>query len=260
MKILAILTKEWLELRRERSQIWTSLLMPLLLSIMPAGIMFLIRTTPDEDTSTIGMVLADPSLTGFDSIELSQAVIGRQFGLMLLLLPVLLPGIIAAYSIVGEKNNRTLEPLLATPVPTWQLLLAKCLAAIIPSVVLTWVAATIFTIGIGFSAISPRTLSAVISPAWLVLVVLGGPLLGAISIALSVAVSSRVSDPRTAQQLTGVLVVPLLLLVFGQLFGVVVLNLALVLICCLVLAILAVGALWIAVQIFQRETILTRWR
>ena len=129
-----------------------------------------------------------------------------------------------------------------------------------PSVALTWLAATIFTIGVRFSAISPRTLSAVISPAWMVLVVLGGPLLGAISIALSVAVSSRVSDPRTAQQLTGVLVVPLLLLVFGQLFGVIVLNLALVLVCCLVLAILAVGALWIAVQIFQRETILTRWR
>jgi ABC-2 type transport system permease protein len=259
-KIRAILTKEWLELRRERSLIATMLVMPLVFSVLPAVAMFLLRNVPDEDAGDLGMVLADPTLAGFNSTELGQVIIGRQFGLLLLLLPVLLPGIIAAYSIVGEKNNRTLEPLLATPISTWQLLFAKCLAAFVPALSLTWLAAAIFSAGVWYSAGSPQIIAAVVSASWLLLVLLGGPLLGLISIALSVAVSSRVSDPRTAQQITGVLVVPFLLLVFGQLFGVVVLNVALVLVCCAILALLAGAALWAAVRIFQRETILTRWR
>jgi ABC-2 type transport system permease protein len=260
MKILAILYKEWLELRQERSLLLTMTIMPLVFAVMPTVVMSILRNAPDEDTGELGMALADPSLVGLNSIELGQVVIGRQFGLLLLLLPVLLPGIIAAYSIVGEKNNRTLEPLLATPVPTWQLLFGKCLAAFLPALLLTWLAAAIFSIGVASTAISAQVLALIVNLAWLVLVVVGGPLLGLLSIALSVAVSSRVSDPRTAQQITGILVIPLMLLVFGQLFGIVVFNLPLVLVACLVLALLAAGAIWAAVGIFQRETILTRWR
>jgi ABC-2 type transport system permease protein len=258
--IHAILTKEWLELRRERSLIWTMAVSPLLLSLMPALIMWTIREVPDEDSAELGMALADPMLAGMSAVELGQAVVGKQFGLMLLLVPVILSGVIAAYSIVGEKNSRTLEPLLATPLPTWKLLLAKCLTALIPAVLATWLGALLFAVGVGRVAVSPRVLAAVISPAWALMMLLNGPLLGLIAIALSVAISSRVNDPRTAQQLSAVLVVPLLAAIFGQLFGVVVLSMPLVLGVGLVLALLVALALWLAVRLFQRETILTRWR
>lgn len=258
--IRAILTKEWLELRRERSLIWTMAVSPLLLSLAPVFIMWTIRTVPDEDTGELGMAAADPTLVGMGAIELGQSVIGKQFGLMLLFVPVILSGVIAAYSIVGEKNSRTLEPLLATPLPTWKLLLAKCLTALIPAVLATWLGGVIFALGVGRVAFSDRVVAAVVSPAWVLMLLINGPLLGLIAIALSVAVSSRVSDPRTAQQLSAVLVVPLLLVVFGQLFGVVVVSLPLVLGVAVALALLALAALWVADRLFQREVILTRWR
>jgi ABC-2 type transport system permease protein len=69
-----------------------------------------------------------------------------------------------------------------------------------------------------------------------------------------------VNDPRTAQQISAVLVVPVLGLIFGQLAGVVVLGPALALGIGVILAFVAAGALWVATRLFQREVILTRWR
>ena len=91
---------------------------------------------------------------------------GQAFSSMFLLMPMILPSIIAAYSIVGEKTNHTLEPLLATPVKTWELLTAKMLASFIPSMVLTWLAGSIFVVGVRAGATSVRVFNAIVSPGW----------------------------------------------------------------------------------------------
>jgi ABC-2 type transport system permease protein len=258
-KALLILEKEWLELRKERSLVLGALLPSLLFALLPIGIMYAVGITPDEDTSELGAVLADPSLAGLNTLELGQAIVGKQFSVLFLLTPLLVPSIIASYSIVGEKTGRTLEPLLAAPVRTWELLLGKSLAALIPSVVVTWVGAAIFYAGAAMVALSPRVLAAVISPGWALAVLLCTPPLALIMIAACVAISARVNDPRTAQQISAVGVVPLLALFFGQLAGVVVLSPAFALGMALVLALLAALGVWAAVGLFQRETILTKW-
>jgi ABC-2 type transport system permease protein len=260
MKILAILWKEWLELRRERSLMISLFLPPLLLTLMPIGIMVALRNAPDDDTTKLGIVLADPTLAGMSTAELGQAVLGKQFSLLMLLTPVLLSGIIAAYSIVGEKTGRTLEPLLATPVKTWELLLAKCLTALIPSVGAAWVSATLFAAGVGVAASTPRVVAAVLNPAWATVLIFCSPSLALIAIAMCVAISSRVNDARTAQQITAVAIIPLMAIFFAQMAGVLVLDVPLALGAALVLALVAAGSLWAAVQLFQREAILTRWR
>ncbi|MDZ4719306.1 MAG: ABC transporter permease subunit [Roseiflexaceae bacterium] len=260
MKILAILWKEWLELRRERSLLISLFLPPLLLTLMPIGIMIALRDAPDDDTSKLGIVLADPTLAGMNTADLGQAVMGKQFSLLMLLTPVLLSGIIAAYSIVGEKTGRTLEPLLATPIKTWELLLAKCLTALIPAVGTAWVSAAIFAIGVGSVANSPQVAEAVLNPAWTTVLIFCSPSLALIAIAMCVAISSRVNDPRTAQQITAVAIIPLMAIFFAQMAGALVLNVPLALGAAIVLALIAAGSLWAAVQLFQREAILTRWR
>ncbi|HWQ14301.1 MAG TPA: ABC transporter permease subunit [Roseiflexaceae bacterium] len=258
-KTLIILEKEWLELRKERSLVLGALLPPLLLALLPIGIMYAVGLVPDEDTRELGAALADPSLAGMSVLELGQAVVGKQFSVLFLLVPLIVPSIVASYSIVGEKTGRTLEPLLATPVHTWELLLGKSLAALIPSAVVTWAGAAIFLAGTAAVAVSPRVLMAVISPGWALAVLLCTPTLALIMIATCVAISSRVNDPRTAQQISAVAVVPLLALFFGQLAGVVVLSPAFALGMALALALLAALGVWGAVALFQRETILTKW-
>ena len=85
------------------------------------------------------------------------------------------------------------------------------------------------------------------------------PLLALVAIAVMVAVSSRVNDPRTAQQIASVVVVPILALFFGQLTGVLVLDPTFALGAAVVLALIAALGVWAAVRLFDREVILTRW-
>jgi ABC-2 type transport system permease protein len=254
-----ILQKEWLEFKRDRSLLLGTLLPPLLLTLLPVVITYVIGSVPDGDTDELGMVLADPTLAGLNPAELGQAVIGKQFALLLLIMPLIIPNIIAAYSIVGEKTRRTLEPLLATPVSTWELLLGKSLAALLPALAITWLCAGVFIAGMALVTLTGRVFAAIVSPAWLLVLILCTPLLALIAIAAAVAVSARVNDPRTAQQLSGVVVVPILLIFFGQLAGLLVLNPAAAIGATVVLALIAALAVWAAVRLFQRETILTKW-
>lgn len=258
--ILVILRKEWWELRVDRTLLLSMLLPPLLFPLLSFVAVFVLGRIPDEDTAQLGAALVDPSLAGMSSLELGQAIIGKQFGLLFLLLPLILPNVLASYSIVGEKTRRTLEPLLASPVRTWELLAAKALAAVLPAVILTWLAAVLFIAGVAFAAVSTRVFSAIVSPAWLLVLLLCAPLLALISVAGSVAISSRVNDPRTAQQISAIVVVPFLVIFFGQLIGILVLSPPIALAAALVLAAVAALSIWGAARIFQRETILTRWK
>jgi ABC-2 type transport system permease protein len=81
-------------------------------------------------------------------------LIGLQVSVLFLIMPTLLTSIIAAYSIIGGKNGRTLETLLAKPIRTWELLVGKALASIIPGVGLTWLAGAVFLNGLSHAAIS----------------------------------------------------------------------------------------------------------
>ena len=76
-KALVILHKEWLELRGERTLLMTVIVPPLLLTILPIVALYLIGSTPDEDTSQLGAVIADPSFVGLSEPEVGQALMGK---------------------------------------------------------------------------------------------------------------------------------------------------------------------------------------
>ncbi|GAB4190789.1 MAG: ABC transporter permease subunit [Roseiflexaceae bacterium] len=261
--ILIILHKEWLELRQQRGLVAGMVALPLLFALLP---LVALLGSGATEMSSVEMndlppsALVNPALAGLSPIELVQAMVGQQLSMLFVLLPIILPSIIASYTIVGEKTGRTLEPLLATPVRTWELLAGKSLMAVLPSVLLTWLAAGIFAAEVALLAVSPQVVAAVLTPGWALVMLLCAPLLVTIAVAGMVAVSSRVNDPRTAQQYSAVGIVPFMMLFFGQLAGVVVLGPLAALVGALVLALLAVLALWGATQLFQREVILTRWR
>ncbi len=256
-KILMILRKEWREMVQQRPLIISTLLLPLFFTFIAIrGI------SPSGGGNLRGLpasALANPSLAGLTPAEVSQAAGGEVSRLLLLLLPIIIPGVLAAYSIVGEKTNHTLEPLLATPVRVSELLLAKSLAALLPAVLVTWLAAGIFAVALAAQALSPQVVALVITPGWLIVLVLAAPLMALISIAVTVMISSRVNDPRTAQTVTTVVMLPIFLVVLSQVFGVLVLSPLSALVMVVVLAVIAAAALWGATKLFQREVILTRW-
>ncbi len=262
-KIVVLLHKEWLELKQQRGLLISTLMLPLFFTFMPLVVIYGIGQFPADTTNMedlTALIQSNPALAGLTPTEAGQAAIGLQMSLLFILLPLILPSVLAAYSIVGEKNNRTLEPLLATPIKTWQLLAGKGLMPLSLSVGLTWLGAVIFSVGISLIAVSTRVTTAIISPGWLAVILLCTPLITAIAIAGMILISSRVNDPRTAQQYSAIGILPFMMLFFGQLAGLLVINPLFAIAAAVVLLVLTVLAVWGISRLFQREVILTRWK
>ena len=256
---MLILRKEWLEIRQQRGLLLSIIIPFLVLALLPIVLLYVTSLSIHVNLSNMN-IGKSVATAGFSSHEMLQVLAGKEFSTFYVLLPSIIPSIIASYSIVGEKTSRTLEPLLATPVHIWELLVGKCLAALLPSVVLTWFCGICFIGAAALFSLSSDVFAAIISPAWLIIFLLWTPLLALIAVATMVAISSRVNDPRTAQQISAWVVIPFLVLFYGQLLGFVFLGITLALSVFLVLLILTVLTIWLATRIFQREVILTRWK
>ena len=86
------------------------------------------------------------------------------------------------------------------------------------------------------------------------------PLFALLSTSSGVIASSRLNDPRAAQQVTALFVIPVIGLSMAVLLGRIYLDLGLILWAGAAMVLVNVGVLWLAVRLFQRETILTRWK
>jgi ABC-2 type transport system permease protein len=198
--------------------------------------------------------------SGLSSTDCFQVFLVSEFMMLFMLVPVAIPVTIAAYSIVGEKTTRSLEPLLATPITTVELLIGKCLAAVIPAVLATYTAFGIFALGSWIIVANKTLLMTLLDTRWLIAIFLVGPLLAVMAVSFALMVSSRVNDPRVAEQVSMVVIVPVLAGFFGQVAGLFVLNKQIISIVALVMLVLDVILLYLTTRLFQREQILTRWK
>jgi ABC-2 type transport system permease protein len=240
--VLTVTGKDiWVTMRR-RSIVTALALFPLLVGLgLPLVLVFAGRNTGGLPPDVLTRLL--PSFQFF-------FVIGA----------ATLPTAIASYSFVGEKVERSLEPLLATPVSDVDILLGKSLAAVVPSVVSMWIGITVFmtvadiqahgTLGYWFF---PNTTAVI---AMLLLV----PLVATVSAEVSVLVSARASDVRSAQQTSTLTVIPFAALYVASELGAITLDPSSMLALAAVLIVVAVALFFAARAAFNREEILTRWK
>ena len=166
---------------------------------------------------------------------------------------------LAAHAVIGEKLARTLEPLLATPVSTGELLVAKMLGALLPTLAISLAGLGLYLGGIVATA-APGVAAAMLSLRTALLAVWVGPAAALVSLQSAIIISSRVNDARTAQQFGVLIIIPLAALLVAQFTGAFWLSSTM-------LALLGLGlvGVWLllvllSVAIFDRDTILTRWR
>jgi ABC-2 type transport system permease protein len=198
--------------------------------------------------------------SGLTASDCMQVFMVSEFMMLFMLVPVAIPVTIAAYSIVGEKTTRSLEPLLATPIQTSELLFGKCLAAVIPAVLATYAAFGLFALGSWVILSNNILLTALLDPRWLIAIFIVGPLMAVLSVTFALMISSRVNDPRVAEQIAMVVILPVLAGFFGQVAGLFVLNARLISIVALILLVIDAAMLYLTTRVFQRELILTRWK
>jgi ABC-2 type transport system permease protein len=255
-----VIGKEWAETRRNKMIVWTTILVPVLLVAMVlATDVFLLRMdAAGQDTDSDELPIPEQlrHLAPFDAFLIQM---NEQYMFYLFMIPMMLPVYIAAYTIIGEKQSNTLEPLLATPVSTWELLVAKTIAAVLPAIVVTWLSFGVLLLGLRWIA-PPTVYQYAARSVWIVAMLLLGPLLAFLSVLTGVIVSSRINDPRGAQQVTGIFVLPIVGLSLIVLMGKVFVSVSMVLLAALITLAVDLGVLYFAVKVFRRETILTRWK
>ena len=180
--------------------------------------------------------------------------------LFFILIPAIIPTVIASYSFVGEKLNRSLEPLLATPTTDAELLAGKSLSIFLPTMLVTWLSFIPFVLLVNFLAAPILGYAPLPDLTWLIGVFLLAPLFCIMAIALNVIVSSRVTDVRASQQLGSLVVLPVVAVFIISLSGLFVLGPLTMLLMAGVIALVDIGIAYLTVRTFQREEILIRWK
>ena len=265
-RVAALLSKEFADLRQNPAVFIPALLTGVISIVLPFVIAILVPRFAGErlaDSSDFQVAVEfyrnQPALRDLDPEGAIQAWIFQQFLVLLVMTPVAGSMSVAAYSVIGEKQARTLEPLLATPLTTVELLGAKVLGSLLPALALTIGCFAIYFAGVVLVA-EAGVFRALLTPASLGVVFLLGPLAALAALQLAVCVSSRVNDARSAQQIGALIILPIAGLLVVQLTGTFRLTVPVIGFISLALAGLNAGLLLLGIRLFDRESILTRWR
>ena len=175
-RVRAIVSKELREYRHNGNIIYAMAILPLIFLVQP-----------------LVQVFAIPAQAS-GSLRHEHAL------LYMLAIPVLVPATLASYSVVGERLQATLEPVLTTPVRRQELLLGKALAAFVPALAVAYTIFALFVAVVELFA-APGVAPALIRGPDLLAQLVFTPLLATWSIWVGIAISARCSDPRTAGQL-----------------------------------------------------------
>jgi ABC-2 type transport system permease protein len=234
-RIAAVVRKEVREFRRNRFVIATMGILPIVFLVSPLLTIFRV---PESASGT--------------QVKAAVGVIS----LLMLIIPVVLPPVIAAYSVVGERDQGTLEPVLTTPIPASELLIGKAAAAFMPSVGLAYAIYAVVLVAIRFGA-AHVVRAVVFHPPELLGQLLFVPLLALWSIWLGIAVSTRTSDVRVAQQLATLAGLPVLGFTSLISFQIVKPSVPLAVGLALALLVVDIGAARVVARLFDRERLIT---
>jgi ABC-2 type transport system permease protein len=226
--------------RKKKSILYATVILPLILSIALPALMWY----AEQRRGSISAI--QPLLHAFPFIFV---IIGG-----------FIPAGIASYSIVGEKVEKSLEPLLSTPATDGEILVGKSLAALIPALISAYIGLSVFMVladAVTFGQLGylyyPNSTIAVIIAVVVPLAIL-------ISVGFNVIISSKVSDVRTATQLGALGILPFAVIYLASEIGIISLDTDALLYISLVLLVVALVLLYLSKTTFRREEILTKWK
>lgn len=230
-RVFAMCRKELRDYRRSGQMIMTMAYLPLIFLIQPLVVIFTVSASTAQTISEAPVLL------------------------YMLAIPALTPATLAAYSVAGERQQGTLEPVLTTPIQPEELLLGKVLAALVPSVAISYAVFLFFVVCVELFA-RPGIAPAMIQGPELLAQLVFTPLLAGCSIWIGTAVSTRVNDLRAAQGLGLLLTVPLALPSALMAFKLIPPTLGLAVLLAAVLVALDGFGWWVVSLMFNRERLI----
>jgi ABC-2 type transport system permease protein len=265
-RIWTLMGKELREFRANPTQLVPVVLLIVVCTALPFIITVVVPwgtgkalTSDKAILQTITLVRArTPDLAALPLEAAMQVFLFQQFLVLFLIAPIMGAVSLAAYTVVGEKQGRTLEPLLTTPLSTAEILIAKVLAAFLPSLAIEAVGLCLY-FALSAAVVSPAVVWTMVSFRTLLLVGVLGPFTSLAALQATIAVSSRVNDPRSAQQVAVLLILPLIGMLVGQMVGLFFVTTGILVLLCLAVMVIWIVLILLSIALFERETILTRW-
>jgi len=256
--VWAVFVKEARDILSNRLLLGAVALPAVVFAAIPTGLVAFLELSSLDEERLRQVQQFTANFPGLPPLIAAEGFIVLNFMAYFLLIPAMVPMAIATQSVIGEKQSRALEPQLATPMEVSELLAGKAIASALPAVIATW--GVFIAYGLVNGAIGDPVLTRLIfNDTWRLAMVTLVPLICLFSVLLGIVVSSRVNDARTAQQIGGFVVIPIIGVAVAQFFGgQASFSVQQVLIGDLIVAMLIGLGLIFGSWVFDREAILTR--
>jgi len=235
-RIRAVVRKELLDYRRKRSIVVSMVLLPILFLVEPVVSIFV--ANPVESTSALDNFVVLPLL-------------------YMLLIAVIMPSTLAAFTVVGERDQGTLEPLLTTPLREQEFIVGKAAAVVIPSVILSYLVYGLFLGAVALFARARMANAVFHNGPTLLALFLFAPLVTGWSVVVGMAVSVRASEVRVAQQLGTLASLPIVGVVLLLAIGVIHPTFLIAIEFAVGLLLIDVVTLRVVSRMFDRERLVT---
>jgi ABC-2 type transport system permease protein len=268
-KAKLVFRKDWLEIRRNWQVILPIVILPLMISVvLPVVLIVISSMVPASETQISGFdtliqnlpATVHEQLAGMTEIQVMIYIMALYFfAPFFLIIPLMASSVIASDSFAGEKERKTIEALLATPISDSELLFGKMLVSFIPSMIVTIVSfviySTVFDL-LSFSMFNGMLLLPNLD--WILLIFGLAPTVALASIGLTVIVSAKVKGFKEAQQISVILLLPILALVFGQAAGAVIFGPVVIAVLIGLFVFIDLAVFRIGLKMFKREEILAK--
>lgn len=266
-KVLLVFRKDFQEISRNKEVILPMLILPLVIGLLVPAIGMnpeSVNIPGGQDAMVENMLAALPEavqtqLMGYTPPEqVMFMMLVYLFAPFFLIIPLMSSSVIAADSFAGEKERNTLEALLATPITDSELLLGKILVSFIPGMGVTIFGFILYVLTV--NVLTVEIFGQYIMPTvpWLVMIFVLSPAISLLGIGTTVIISSRVKGFREAQQLSALLVLPVIGLLFGQGSGYLMLGSKAMIILALFIGAIDFVVFRFGLRLFNRENILSK--
>lgn len=267
-KAWLVFRKDWLEIKRNWQVLLPIIILPLIFAVVFPVMITVISSAPTQNTSTGDFQSLIPNLPPDIQTQIAQMTQNQImvyimvlyfFAPFFLIIPIMASSVIGSDSFAGERERKTIEALLATPISDSELLLGKILVSFIPAMIVTLVSFAVYTTIVDIVTFGMFNGMLLLPNVNFLIMILGvAPTLALCSIGLTVIISAKVKGFKEAQQISVLLLLPVLGLVFAQISGLLVLGPAVLAALIGVLALVDVAVFYFGVKIFRREEILSK--
>lgn len=236
------------------------LIVPFMFSVvMPIIFVCMAIFTPESSDDFRQLLSLVTTLGPNDDMRqaLLDIIINSMLPVFFIIIPIMASSVMAASSFVGEKEKRTLETLLYSPITLKQIFQSKILASLSLSMIVTFSSFIVMVIVLQLTlmVLNGSNLSINIA-SWASILILLAPSMSLLAITLIVNGSAKSQTVEESQQRSVFLIIPIILLLIGQFTGILLVNALLLIVLAAVFLVIALLLMKKAEKKFNYESLL----